>query len=413
MSATTTVIWPQAYAQVAERVANQAPAARLIFTGTSACVDAIFPVGTDRLARILARPATVSADDRRGAELLDRVRMRISNGRGGELVTRWPAGPEWIMGLLGSPDRYQVGGTGPQASWALANVGARSVLALADRSAGQLAVIDPRASLCSSGTIVPAGAVAPAGQPSKHPHCILEFTAGTSHADVTIGRSSRVILRFGDEPVERDEEYLATTRELAAISGAGLVSGLNGPADSDDTGRTWMRALTRAWSRSGLPVIHHELAEFPTLQRLRAATQLPAVTSIGLSLSELFMLAGTSGDPRTLARDVAERSGASRVIVHADDWALAVHRDDRLHMEQILLTGNALATARARAGQPTGALTPPADATYTNDRPRDGPLGDGWHVSCVPAPHLRKPATTIGLGDTFVAGILLADSLPP
>ena len=400
--------WPETYCATAERLVSHAPNARLMFTGASACVDAIYPVGPERLARLLGRQPA----DPVGAGLLDRVLDRIRHGRGGELLTRWPEGPAWVSGLLGEPDRYQVGGTGPQASWALATLGARSVLALADRSAEQLAVIDPRALVCAVGTTVPASAITPQGTPSKLPHCILEFTAGVTHPDLTIGRSSRIILRFGDEPVERDEEYLALTPELAAGAGAGLVSGLNGLGDDNYPERAWVLALTRAWSQAGLPAIHHELAEFPSVVGLREAAELGAVTSVGLSLSELFMLAGTRGDPRLLARDVARRCGAARVIVHADDWALAVYRSgDPGEQAKVLLAGNTLAAARARAGQPSAELSPAAAATYTSDRPGDSALGDGWRATCVPAPHLRTPASTVGLGDTFVAGVLLAESI--
>jgi ADP-specific Phosphofructokinase/Glucokinase conserved region len=407
--------WPQTYGLVAERLVSQAPSARPMFTGASACVDAIFPIDAARLAK-LRQPAA----DPDGAELLDRIMDRIAHGRGGELVTHWPGGPAWVFGLLGTPDRYQVGGTGPQASWALAMLGAPSVLALADRSAGQLAVIDPRVGLCAGGTVVPAGSVTPHGTPSKLPHCILEFTEGVSHGELTISRSSRIILRFGDEPVERDEEYLALTPKLAAGAGAGLVSGLNGlgQQDHDCAEQAWVLALTRAWSQAGLPVIHHELAEFPTVRRLREAARLDTVTSVGMSLSELFMLAGASGgDPRSLARDVARRCGAGRAIVHADDWALAVYLDgpapagDPGHQRAVLTAGSSLAAARARSGQPTADLTPAAAVCYTDDRPPDGALGDGWRATCVPAPHLRTPASTVGLGDTFVAGVLLAESL--
>jgi ADP-dependent phosphofructokinase/glucokinase len=412
MRATAAVSWPDTYSEVAERLISQAPHARLIFTGTSACVDAIFPIDEDRLARLIERRAAVTADDTIGSQLLDQVLARITQGRGGELLTRWPAGPSWIGGLLGQPDRHQAGGTGPQASWALATLGARTVLALADRSAEQLAVIDPRAGICAGGAVVAARAITPHGTPSKLPHCILEFTAGTSASGMTVPRSSRIILRFGDEPVERDQEYLATTPELVPAAGAGLVSGLNGLPGNHVSERAWLLALALAWSQAGLAVVHHELAEFPTPRQLRAAAELAAATSVGLSLSELYMLAGTRGDPRLLASDVARRCGAGRVVVHADDWALAVHTGDPAHQEQVLLAGNALAAGRARAGQPTAVLTPPAEATYTGDIPASGPLGDGWRATCVPAPHLRKPAGTVGLGDTFVAGMLLAESLP-
>ncbi len=434
--------WRDAYLRVAEHLVSQASQARPVLTGTSACVDAVFHIDAKRLARLVARPASTSADDTKGSELLARVLGRIMAGRGGELLTRWPAGPAWICALLGPPDRRQVGGTGPQASWALAAVGGHSVLALADRSPEQLAVIDPRTGLCADGAIVAAGSLAPSGHATKLPHCILEFTAGTSHDGVTLPRSSRIILRFGDEPIERDEQFLAMTPALAAAAGAGLVSGLNGLADDDSqdnmTERAWLLALIRAWSDAGLAVIHHELAEFPSPRRLREAAAMGPATSLGLSLSELFTLTGSRGDPRLLARDVAVLSGVRRVIVHADDWALAVHRgtlhqktphqktlhqktlhqktprqEDVRHQEDVLLAGNAFAAARARAGQPAALLDPARDASYTDDRPAGGALGDGWQATCVPAPHLRRPAGTVGLGDTFVAGLLLAESLRP
>lgn len=100
----------------------------------------------------------------------------------------------------------------------------------------------------------------------------------------------------------------------------------------------------------GLAVIHHELAEFPTLARLREAARLGLATSIGLSLSELFTLAGRRGDPRLLAQQVASQYGARRIIVHADHWVVSVHRSDPKHQERVLLAGNALAAARARNG---------------------------------------------------------------
>lgn len=408
MTAAARVTWQVTYGQVAERLATQAGAARLIFTGTSACVDAIFRIDADRLARLLPRPA-----HEQGAELLARVLSRITQGRGGELVSRWPGGPAWIYGLLGQPDRHQVGGTGPQASWALATLGARSVLALSDRSAEQLAVIDPRAGVCVDGAIVAAGSLAPSGEPAKLPHCILEFTAGTARAGVTIPRSSRIILRFGDEPIERDEQYQETTTAAAASAGAGLISGLNGLRDEDSAGLGWTRELARGWSRAGLAVIHHELGEFTSRAQLQRAAALGTATSLGLSLSELYTLAGTRGDPRSLARDAALRYRVARVIVHADDWALAVHRGDPRREADVLLAGNVLAAARARAGQPTPAIQAPPEASYTDDRPPGGAMAEGWQATSVPAPYLPRPACTIGLGDTFTAGILLAESLPP
>ncbi|MEH1123932.1 hypothetical protein [Micromonospora sp. CPCC 206061] len=75
--------------------------------------------------------------------------------------------------------------------------------------------------------------------------------------------------------------------------------------------------------------------------------------------------------------------------------------------------GNLLAAARARRGSPAADLAVSPDATFTDDLPPSGPLSDGWHVECAPTPYLARPAATIGLGDAFVAGLLLAGCLQP
>jgi ADP-dependent phosphofructokinase/glucokinase len=407
LSRATGIRWRATYLDVAERLRAGASAARPVLTTSNASVDAVFHVDAARLSRLTA----AGDGDGIGAELAARVLARITGGRGGELLTRWPGGPEWIMTVLGPPDRYQLGGSGPQASWALATVGAPSVLALEDRSAEQLAVIDPRTGICADGVVVAAGSVVGSGTPTKLPHCILEFTAGTRCGTLTVPRSSRIILRFGDEPIERDEQFFHMAPALAASAGAALLSGLNSLPDDASNDRQWLVALFRLLSRAGLSVIHHELGEFSTLARLRQAADLGLGNSLGLSLSELFMLTESRGDPCLLAHQVANQYGASRVIVHADHWALAVHRSDPKHQESVLLAGNAFAAARARHGEPTAVLEPAEEATYSDDLPPSDALDNGWQATCVPTPHLRQPKGTIGLGDTFTAGTLLAESL--
>jgi ADP-dependent phosphofructokinase/glucokinase len=258
--------------------------------------------------------------------------------------------------------------------------------------------------------VVPAAQARRTGTSAKQPHCVLEFTAGTPLDDDVVARSTRLILRFGDEPVEADEEYARLTPQLPGVR-AGLISGLNGPADGDRTGARWLADLAGAWHGAGLPVVHHELAEFPSPERLRRALTTCVATSVGLSLSELRTLAGGRVDVVRAAVQIGEQARVQRVIVHADDWSVAVHRDEPEHERKVLTAGNLLAAARARAGRPTGALRPDQHAVFTEELPPTGPLGDGWFATAVPAPYLPRPAATIGLGDTFVAGVLLAESL--
>jgi ADP-dependent phosphofructokinase/glucokinase len=410
---TTRAGWLDAYGDLVEHISAKASSACPVLTGQSACVDGLFTLTAKRLVRLASAASGSPTDlaEQRGSELIRAVLERVKAGRGGELVYHWRGGPSWLIRLLGPPDRTQLGGTGPQASWALANVGAPSVLALSDRSEQQLSVIDPRTGLCVGNRVVPAGEVVADGNPSKLLHCVLEFAQGTPFHGETVPRSTRIILRFGDEPVERDEDFAALTPHLPGVRAA-LISGLNGPSDGDTVGQVWLTHLAESWRAAGIPTIHHELAEFSSVQRLRDALDTRLGTSVGLSLSELTMLTGRTGDPRLLARDVAERACADRVVVHADEWSMAVYRSRDQPPVRQLLGGNLLAAARGRVGRPTGELEPAESAQFTEDRPADGRLDDTWSATAVPSPYLRRPVATIGLGDTFVAGLLLAESLP-
>ncbi|GGM16623.1 ADP-dependent glucokinase/phosphofructokinase [Nakamurella endophytica] len=398
--------WRDRYLAVGEIVGRGATLSGPVLTGQSACVDQLFTVDAERLARL----AAAAADGGPDAELVGRVLDRVVAGRGGELVGRRPGAADRLRALLGAPDRRQVGGTGPQAAWALAVVGAPSVLALQDRSEQQLEVIDTRVGLCSGREVVPAGDVRPAGTPTKDPHLILECVPGVGAGPVSVRRATRIIVRFGNEPVECDDAFAAVSPTVSGVR-AGLLSGLNGIAEHDAAAVRYLSELDRRWRGSGLAVVHHELAEYRSPAHLAAAVDLRLGTSLGLSLSELTALAG-SGAVAPRARDVAVRAGVDRVVVHADDWVLAVHRAGAQPPVLALLAGSLLAAGRAAAGRPTAELAPPPAATYADDRPSDGRVDREWCAVAVPAPYLHRPSATVGLGDTFVAGLLLADSLP-
>ncbi len=360
--------WRAEYAALAERIVPRAPAARPLLAGFNACVDHVYRIDGDVLDRLAEAAA-------RGGRALP----------GGLAAER------------------QVGGTGAQAAWTLAVLGAPAVLALTDRSATQLSVLDPAIGLCAGHEVQPVGATTPAGLAAKPPHFILEFTAGTRWRGGTVPRSSRIILRLAAEGIDRDADFAALTPKLAAGAGAGLASGLNTLPEDDTESRRWMHEVVDRWCDAGLPLIHLELAEYPR----------PAVAAdIGLSLTELTAMRTGRSHPAAAARDLACRYGFDRVAVHADTWSLVVHRGDPEAASAAVRTGNLLAAARARQGVPTAYLAVADDARFTTDHPAGGPLGDGWRCECAPTPYLAGPAATIGLGDTFVAGLLLADCLP-
>ncbi|WP_219532934.1 ADP-dependent glucokinase/phosphofructokinase [Nonomuraea guangzhouensis] len=409
--------WRAAYEQVAVTVLDGAPAARPLLAGFNTCVDHVYrlePPGLDRLtpAAQAAHEPLAALSGEPLAALSGEVLRRILDGRDGEVFVPAPQLRPALDELLGPPAARQVGGTGAQAAWVLAVLNAPSVLALADRSTEQLAVLHPGIGLCDDGSVRPVAGTAARGTPIKPPHYILEYAAGTRWHAGTVRRSSRIIVRLAEDGIERDDTFAALGPTLAETAGAGLVSGLNGVPDADHAARAWLRDLAASWRASGLPWVHLELAEYPRPGALAevSAAYAGIAHTLGLSLAELAIIR-PGGDPAAAARELAEHYRFDRVFVHADTWSLVVHRGDPEPAAGALRIGNLLAASRARHGGPTADLGLDPTVTFTDDRPVGRPLGDGWRTECVPTPYLSRPAATIGLGDTFVAGVLLAGCL--
>src|SRR5712692_10834643 len=144
--------WTERYAAWAADISRSAAQAPLTLTGFSACVDAVYTVD----AFMLDTLTHVASRDHTGLEtaFARAILERIAEARGGELFREWDEGPAWAENLLGPPTRLQVGGTGPQAAWALALLGAPSVLALQDRSTDQLSVLHPAIGICGHDRLI-------------------------------------------------------------------------------------------------------------------------------------------------------------------------------------------------------------------------------------------------------------------
>jgi ADP-dependent phosphofructokinase/glucokinase len=340
--------------------------------------------------------------------LLERAR----GGVGGEIRVDWPGGPAWLDQRL--PRRLGLGGTGAQAAQTLALLGAPALLALSNRSAAQLALIHPEVRVAGPDGIVPVRMVQSAGR-GKPPHCVLEFTAGVPAGGVLPPRSSRVIVRFDDDPLEADPWFARASADLAASAGAGVLTGFNAlPAGGLPEVLAWVRPLAASWRAAGLPWVHLALGDFPEPARMNEvlAGLAGSASALGLSLSELAKLVpdGTSVIDRVQA--LAKRYAFDRIAVHADHFALGLTRGDPERELEALMTGALVAATRACHGRIAVPQACPPGALFTAPpAPAIGRRG-AWHLSCCPTPYLPRPAATIGLGDTFLAGTLLVLSQP-
>ncbi|MGD9509473.1 MAG: ADP-dependent glucokinase/phosphofructokinase [Geminicoccaceae bacterium] len=388
---------------LAVRLPAMAAAAPVTLCGMSACVDA-------RVDMRRAEPLFSAAHPEEAADFAGLLLDRATRGVGGEVRVVWTDGPRWLTERLDIS--YALGGVGPQAGWVLSTLGAPALVCLEDRSAHMLAQLPPGLLVAEGGEAVPAGELKPAREP-RPDIFIFEYTAGAPAGAVIPQRSSRIIVRFNDPGLEHDAEFEQLSCRLAAEAGAGLVAGFNCvPREELEAEIERVFGLTRRWRAAGLATIHLEMSGFaePTARDRVLEAARGAVTSVGMSQSEFLELglAGGGEDELTAAMTtLAGRLELDRLCVHADQWAVTATRGDPHREYQALMAGCLLASARAAAGRPViprgvpeGALLdPPPFAPRTS-------LG-AWTIVACPAPYLQRPATTLGLGDTFTAGCLL------
>jgi len=400
-SADSEEFWREAFAALATAVPDFAGKARRLVTGFAACVDKLLDLHA--IAPALKQEPAARV-------LFDALMARAKAGRGGEVRVDWADGPGFLDALV-KPGGMAVGGTSAQAAGALACLGAPVVMALLDRSADQLAVLHPAIDIVGrDGGLISVCDVAPSGA-GKPAHYIVEYWAGRPLPDFMPDRSTRIIVRFADEEIEHDAMFEKYSRAMGTCVGAALLSSPNAvEADRLPGALDFIASFAAAWKEAGL-IVHLELGEFAvpggleqTLRKLSGR-----VTSIGLNFNEMRSVGLYPGIPEAQMSAFAERHGLSRLVVHADPWALAVTREDPERELDALAMGCLLASARAEAGQPVAKPRAPATASFARPPlpPISSSAGSEWRLVCCPAPHLRNPVSTIGLGDTFTAGMML------
>lgn len=390
--------WPELYADLLRRLGTYAEHARWTFCGLGACVDGILSVHD-------AVPLLLATSDPAAQALGATLAQRAEAGVGGEIRVEWDEGPALLDAAL--HPATALGGTGPHAARALTLLGAPTLLALEHRDAEQMACLDGDIRLAQNGQPVAARDVLPHGMPRPKIY-IFEFTAGRLVRATAAPRSSRIIVRFTDPDTENDAEFEALSTLLAPQAGAGVLSGF-AAVRSRDLDRTLARArdLALCWRAAGVPVVHLELAGFdtPALRDRTLDGLRGAYTSLGLSQSEYQALVPGDAPETETVIATAQWLEVDRLCIHADAWALTVTHGDPDHERTALMAGCLLASTRAALGRPSRPVGINPDAVF--EAPPDERRCGDWNIVACAAPYLPRPATTLGLGDTFMAGCLL------
>jgi ADP-dependent phosphofructokinase/glucokinase len=396
----TSDFWREQYQALVPRLTGLARNLPLTLCGLATCTDAYL--------RLAEAEALFSARNEKAVLLARALQQRAADGIGGELFLDWPQAEEWIARNL-PISSWGLGGTGAQAAQALTLLGGRALITLEDRSERQLSVIHPDVLVATEQGLEKCIDLKASGS-SKPAHYIFEFSTGEVIGTERAKRSTRVIVRFADDRLDRDPAFARESVAQASRAGAAVICGFNEvPRVSLATELQYANALLSAWRAEGLSAFHLELGGYEDIalrdQVLRALG--PLVSSLGMSHSELREFG--SGDVASVAAELQTRLGLHRLSVHADTWALAVTNSDPERELESLMCGCLLAACRASAGKvsvPAG--VPPDAAFYDPPYPSIHRQSDGWLV-CCPTPHLEQPKATIGLGDTFLAGTLLVN----
>jgi ADP-dependent phosphofructokinase/glucokinase len=393
--------WAAAYRDLIRRLPTYIQDARLTICGLSTFIDGY--------VRLHEAEALWNASEETPAAALGReLFRRASAGVGGEFYMDWPDGGAWVENNL-RVSRWGVGGSGAQAAQTLAILGAPALMSLEDRGHRQLSVIHPNILVATKKGIIKCAEL-PMAEGEKSAHYIFEFTAGTQIGPVVLKRSSRTIVRFRDERLDYDPDFDRESITAAANAGAGILSGFN--EIGEETMNQSLResvALAEAWRDRGLKTIHLEIGDYGTVAaRNRVLDPLGGViSSLGMNYAELCTFSAGSRDTIGKACELAEVLNLSRLCVHSDTWALTITRGDPQRELDALLCGCLLASVRAEKGFPSRPVEIPAPAEFHPlSWEKFGQSGQRSVVSCS-APYLERPAGTIGLGDTFLAGTLL------
>jgi ADP-dependent phosphofructokinase/glucokinase len=391
--------WHQAYIESAARLRQVAAKSRIILCGCCACVDRLITLD-EAVPALLAslEPDAV----RLGRELL----RRAEAGIGGELLS-CSAEASALADRLGG--KSSLGGTAAQAAYALAQLGAPVLLALQDRTAEQMALLHPDILIATEDGLARAGTLSPRQARGRPPHLIVEYLQGRAVAGIVPPRSTRVIVRFADDGMDRDPYFVGASRRLAGDAACGILAGFNAiPTGELDATLAEAVEIAESWRNAGLAIIHLELADFPNESHRRCvlAALTGRFTSLGMNFNELRSLLPGEDSVGARARYLAETLGAERIVIHADEWALTITRGDPWREQQALLAGCLLAASRAAHGRPIVPHSPPQGARFHLPHPALAEE-NGWYAVSCPAPWLPGPASTVGLGDTFVAGTML------
>ena len=352
------------------------------------------------------------------------------NGLGGEVDITSLAVCDYVQREFDTD--YALGGTGAQGAAAFGAVGFPLIVYLTDRCRPVCRFLDyPGVESIEEGRQVPVMDIATDDVPVMH--IIFQFTKGDvirwGSRSWEIPRSNRLIIDYDtihkDLPVSPD--FYRFCEENAGKIISYNVSGFNAIVD-EAVARRRMEQLTAHYARvkAANPqcVIFFEGAHYlnPAVKEIVFEEIVHQADILGMNEEELVDMGGRLGcavDEDDLDSVLAglgkvmETYPARGIILHTKDYSMYFgHPMPQYNLELGLTMGNLMACTRARIGRygsQADCLESMRQLSLSEKGLDFAAQLEGkkvpYHTVLVPARYMEKPLYTIGLGDTFVAGM--------
>ncbi|WP_193106133.1 ADP-dependent glucokinase/phosphofructokinase [Brachybacterium sp. FME24] len=385
-----------------------------IVLGLGGCLDSEVALDPSRLQALVDDHAVSLTEIRQPAELRTEHDVLLSvldflrDGVGGERYV------STVDAVLAFESHFEhettLGGTNVRAGRILAQLGHPNVLHVPGRD-------ETFESLLVDGSTLPQQT-----PPAEYvPHLIVQYPAGLRvqlrDGTLVAAHSNRVILVH--DPVSELTPLHDSLPQWLQPGGVLVLSGLNSIRDEQILNAR-LRALrdTLDDAPAGLRVFYEDSDYHVPAFRRRVWSELASrATVIGMNEDELASFTGTPVDVTDAAQiasavtTVLENIPGGTLVVHSKYWALAAGAQAP-ELEAALESGNLAAGARFLDGDRAQATS--LDLVRAQPRSPQGediarrlPALLGAPVVVVPARTLRAATpTTIGLGDTFLGGLL-------
>lgn len=325
---------------------------------------------------------------------------------------------------------FSLGGTGAQGATAMCCAGMPVLAHISDRSKLVCELMDyPEMETVQNGKIVPITALQ-RGEPVYH--IVFSYTKGDrfriGNKEYEVPVANRVILDYDriHKDIVVDGDFKQYLEENANKLISYNLSGFNAIVDNELAQRRLSELgihYTKIKEKNAECVIYFESAHYlsPEVKATVYAGISPYVSIMGMNEEELVahgMELGMEIDKDDISdvlkgMDViAERYKAKGIILHTKDYSMYYGEElKNVDLEKGLTLGNLLSGTRARVGH-YGNREECRESLKMNLSPVGLRFAEELanmrvekQVFLVPSRYMEKPMCTIGLGDTFVAGV--------